>query len=126
LSWIASVANQLVGQANVNGTKLQALTFPLPLHSEQEAIVKKIKRRFFVLDEVEAEVEANPKRASRLRQARLKRVFEGKLVPQDPAEEPASELLARIRAERERSGPTKQRKKGPARYEPAEAQAGLF
>jgi len=110
----------------VDWDQLKGYAFPLPPHSEQEALVKKVKRRFSVLDEVEAEVEANLKRASRLRQAILERAFEGKFVPQDPADEPASELLARIRAERERSGPTKQRKKGPARHEPAEAQAGLF
>jgi type I restriction enzyme S subunit len=40
-------------------------------------------------------------RAQRLRQAVLKRAFEGKLVPQDPNDEPASVLLNRIRGERE-------------------------
>ncbi len=39
-------------------------------------------------------------RATRLRQSILKRAFEGKLVPQDPNDEPASVLLARIRAAR--------------------------
>ncbi len=64
-------------------------------------------------------MEANLKRASRLRQSILKRAFEGRLVPQDPADEPADELLERIRAEREQSAPRKKRRKKPV-------QVGLF
>jgi hypothetical protein len=53
-----------------------------------------------VVAEVEAAAAANLKRAERLRQAILKRAFEGKLAPQDPSDDPASALLERIRRKR--------------------------
>ena len=68
-----------------------------------------------VQGQIEAETGIN---ASRLRQSILKRAFEGGLVPQDPADEPASVLLERIRAERNASKspkPRRQRRKSPKR-----------
>jgi type I restriction enzyme, S subunit len=44
-------------------------------------------------EELEAQVEADLKRASRLRQSILKRAFAGRLVPQDPNDKPATKLL---------------------------------
>ena len=113
-------------QPALNKTKVRTLPLALPPLAEQKVIVAEIERRLSILREVEAEVEANLKRAARLRQSILRLAFEGKLVPQDPNDEPASELLARIRAGREQSAPAKRRKKIPARDEPVEAQAGLF
>jgi type I restriction enzyme S subunit len=81
-AWIAQVVSQQVGQANVNGTKLQALAVPLPSLDEQEQIVAEVERRLSVIEELEATVEANIKRADRLRQAILQRAFAGQLVSQ--------------------------------------------
>jgi type I restriction enzyme S subunit len=62
--------------------------------------VAEVERRLSVVVEVEATVAANLKRAERLRQAILKRAFEGRLVAQEAGDEPAGVLLERIRAER--------------------------
>jgi type I restriction enzyme, S subunit len=83
-SWISRVVSQQVGQANVNGTKLQALTVPLPPLAEQERIVAEVERRLSVVEELEATVAANLQRAARLRQAVLQRAFTGRLVKPEP------------------------------------------
>ena len=81
---------------------VEKVAVPLPPIAEQTRIVVEAERRFSIVDELHAEVENDLKRAERLRQAILKSAFEGKLVPQDPSDEPASVLLERIRAERVR------------------------
>ena len=99
-AYIAQVRSQQVGQANVNGTKLAAMPIPLPPLAEQHRIVAEVERRLSVIQQAEATVEASLARADRLRQSILKQAFSGKLVSQDPGDEPASVLLERIRAER--------------------------
>ncbi|MCB2377226.1 restriction endonuclease subunit S [Hymenobacter sp. BT635] len=95
-SWVKSVVTQQVGQANVNGTKLQAFAVPLPPIPEQEQIVSEVERLFSVLDSLELTLAAELIRAERLRQSILHRAFTGRLVPQDAADEPAAALLARL------------------------------
>ena len=80
---------------------LREYCLPIPPLAEQRHIVAEVERRLTVVQQAEAAVEANLTRAGRLRQSILKQAFSGKLVPQDPSDEPASVLLERIRAERE-------------------------
>jgi type I restriction enzyme S subunit len=98
--WVKSVASQQCGQANVNGTKLQALAIPLPPLAEQETIVAEVEQQLSDIAATEDYIAASLKRAGRLRQSILKEAFAGRLVPQDPADEPASALLDRIRQAR--------------------------
>jgi type I restriction enzyme S subunit len=87
-------------RAGFNTNLLASLDIPLPPLAEQHRIVAEVERRLSVVEELETTIAAELTRADRLRQSILKRAFEGKLVPQDPTDEPASVLLARITAER--------------------------
>jgi type I restriction enzyme S subunit len=98
--YINSVVSQQVGQANVNGSKLSLMPIPLPSSIEQKTIVEEIENRFSMADEVEKIAEQTLKQSERLRQSILKTAFEGNLVPQDPADEPAEKLLERIKNEK--------------------------
>ena len=72
---------------------------------EQHAIVAEIESRLSVCDKIEESIEQSLKQSEALRQSILKKAFEGKLVPQDPNDEPASVLLEQIKAEREKNKP---------------------
>lgn len=99
-------------QKNINIRVLSSLAVPLPPLAEQHRIVAEVERRLSVVQQAEATIETNLKRAERLRQAVLKRAFEGRLVPQDPNDEPAAMLLERIRTEKAAAARDKPRK-GP-------------
>ena len=98
---VEASARTTAGIYKVNQQDLASMTIPLPPLAEQRRIVAEVERRLSIIQQAEAVVETNLARAERLRQSILKQAFEGKLVPQDPNDEPASVLLERIRAERE-------------------------
>ncbi len=85
-----------IGQPNVNGTILGNLNIPLPSFAEQKRIVLKIERWFSLIDQIE---QSKTDLHTAIKQAKskiLNLAIHGKLVPQDPNDEPAIELLKRI------------------------------
>jgi type I restriction enzyme, S subunit len=80
------------------------MPIPLPSLSEQTAMIDRLDRELDATSANCLAFEASLKQAAAQRQNILRAAFSGQLVPQDPNDEPASELLARIRAEREASG----------------------
>jgi len=95
-----------MGRPRIGLTLLRTIPVPLPPHAEQKRIAKSIDTLLSITENIVQLLERQNLRTARLRQSILKWAFEGKLVEQNPNDEPASVLLERIRAERsaERSG----------------------
>lgn len=87
-------------QKNINLEVLSAVAVPLPPYAEQARIVGEVDLLLSIGATGDESARLSALRASRLRQSILKWAFEGRLVDQDPTDEPASVLLERIRAER--------------------------
>ncbi len=88
------------GQPYVNQSTLNGLQMPLPAMAEQKEIVGLVKCAFAWIDRLEKEAVSARKLVDALDKAILAKAFRGELVPQDPNDEPAEALLARIKAER--------------------------
>ena len=99
--WIEANSATSAGQYNISLRALNTLTVAIPPLAEQDYIVEVVEDQLSILEHLEADVDAKLKAGQALRQAILRHAFTGKLVPQDPNDEPASGLLKRIRAERE-------------------------
>ncbi len=89
-----------VGINHLSAGKFSALPFPLAPLAEQTQIITEVDEKLTLIAVAEKQIANSLFRASRLRQSILKQAFEGKLVPQDPTDEPASVLLERLKAAR--------------------------
>lgn len=111
---------QEVQGMNINNIKTEHITefvVPLPPLAEQQRIVNKIEELMPLVEEYgkaeERLTELNADFPDKLRKSILQQAIQGKLTERDPADEPASELLKRIHAEKERLGKSKKEKPLP-------------
>lgn len=110
-----SVKTDGVNQSNINGEKLSNYPFPYCSLAEQEQVVQILEEKISKIERSESEISMNLKKAELLRQSILKKAFSGQLVPQDPEDEPASELLKKIAIEKEELAEKDKAEKAAAR-----------
>ncbi len=87
-------------QPNLNLSMVKTTPIPLPPEPEAEEAVDRLDAELSRIEAIRTLCITELARSAALRQSILKDAFAGRLVPQDPNDEPATELLARIRAER--------------------------
>lgn len=102
------------GQVGISGKEIKAIPFSLPGLEEQAARVQRYREASSAVETLQDVTRRSQVRGRHLRGAILRRAFEGELVPQNPADEPATALLARIQAERAAQPKAKRTRRTPA------------
>jgi len=88
-----------VAYTGINIEDLRTLPLKLPLKEEQVEIVRRVETLFAFAERLEARLQTARRATERLTPALLAKAFRGELVPQDPNDEPATELLRRLQQE---------------------------
>ena len=112
-------------QPNLNLSKVKTFPLPEPTIEEQTEIVRRVETLFAFADRLEARLAQAQTAATRLTPALLAKAFRGELVPQDPNDEPAAELLRRLQAQRATGAPAPKTGAGRGRGRKAAATADL-
>jgi type I restriction enzyme S subunit len=97
--WLAKVERG-VAYTGINIEDLRTLPVSIPPMDEQLEIVRRVQALLAIADAIESRRNAAAISVERLKPSTLATAFRGQLVPQDPNDEPASELLTRLRAKR--------------------------
>ena len=100
---IEDAARTTAGIYKINQGHILNFIVPLCSSMEQAVVVERLSAALSAIDGIETEVNKHLGEADTLRQSILKKAFSGQLVAQDPNDEPASVLLDRIRAEKEKA-----------------------
>ncbi|WP_433179905.1 restriction endonuclease subunit S [Actinoallomurus sp. CA-150999] len=99
--WCDRNAKQTVNLASISLKKIKMLPVPVPPEGfDQERLIAEVESQLAATSQVEEALESAIRQGERLRMKILETAFSGNLIPQDPADEPVSALLDRIRAER--------------------------
>ena len=88
--------DQGAAQPNLNTDLIKSIPIPLPPLTEQKRIIKEIKRWFLFVNQIDQNKSDLQTIIKQAKSKILDLAIHGKLVPQDPNDEPASELLKRI------------------------------
>lgn len=100
---------------NISQAKVRGLRIRVPGADRQRVLADEIEGALHAIGRLEIEIELAKRRATGMRRSILRAGLSGKLIPQDPVDEPASVLLERIRHQRLAATPTGAPKRGQRR-----------
>ena len=96
---------------HLTGEKLARFALPLCQRLEQTEVIAELESKLSEADQLDQTLTTALQQAEALRQSILKKAFSAQLVPQDPTDEPAASLLARIKAEQSAAPKAKKARK---------------
>jgi type I restriction enzyme, S subunit len=112
---IEFTARSTTGVNNINTEEIRAFPVAVPPLEEQDEIIRRTGELLEIATRLERRLELAQARVMRITPSTLAKAFRGELVPQDPDDEPASELLARLRRGASSSSGTTKPKRGGTR-----------